>query len=220
MNFVNTLNISESAYEETRESFGERVLLLLQQRQRSRAWLADKIGITKQGMNYLLNISAKPKYVNEISAALEVNPEWLKTGKGTFTISSSEGAGGIRQLPLVDIETIGKMQTEQIKGLSTIIADHAYSSSCFAVKLENTSMEPIFNQGSILIFDPSKKPRSKDFVVFSVDSTKHVFFRQYYSDGDDVYLKAVDAMYQTFKNEKITIHGVLIESRNKFKQME
>jgi SOS-response transcriptional repressor LexA len=216
MNLSKTIKVNEATNEETRQEFGERIAMLLQQQKRSKAWLANKIGLSKQALNYLLNSSAKPKYVNEISAALEANPEWLRTGKGTFLILSNDDQG-IRQIPLLNIEAIGKADQEKIKSLGTVTADQAYPSSCFAVKLENTSMEPTFNQGSILIFDPSKKPRSGDFVVFSVEASGQVFFRQYYSDGDDIYLKSVDTMYKNFKNEPITIHGVLIESRNQFK---
>lgn len=216
MNLTKTINTIDATHEETREEFGERVLMLLQQQKRSKAWLAEQIGISKQAMNYLLNCSAKPKYVNEIASALEANPEWLRTGKGTFLILSNDDTG-IRQIPLLNMESIGKADQENIKPLSTITADQAYPRSCFAVTLENTSMEPTFNQGSILIFDPSKKPRGGDYIIFSVETTKQVFFRQYYSDGDDIYLKSVDTMYKNFKNEKITIHGVLIESRNQFK---
>jgi transcriptional regulator with XRE-family HTH domain len=144
MNLSKTIKVNEATNEETRQEFGERIAMLLQQQKRSKAWLANKIGLSKQALNYLLNSSAKPKYVNEISAALEANPEWLRTGKGTFLILSNDDQG-IRQIPLLNIEAIGKADQEKIKSLGTVTADQAYPSSCFAVKLENTSMEPTFN---------------------------------------------------------------------------
>lgn len=207
-------NIRVMAGEENRQEFGDRVLTILKQQQRSKAWLAEQIGISKQAMNYLLNHSTKPKFLNEIAASLEVSPEWLKTGKGTF-FNITNNNQGIRQIPLLRMDTLGKNSNDAFDEMIT--ADSSYPPSCFAVKLENTSMEPTFNRNSILIFDPLKEPRNGDFIVFSVDTTGQYFFRQYFYDGDEIYLKSMDSMYKNFKNEKITIHGILIESRNQFK---
>ncbi len=211
---LTTIFHAEAARDDAHQEFSERIFMLLKQQKRSKSWLAEQIGISKQALNYLLNRSAKPKFLNEIATALEVNPEWLKTGKGTF-INLTNGNPYIRKIPLLPMETIGQNDNTQL--IEPITADQSYPSSCFAVKLENTSMEPTFNQGSILIFDPGKNPRSGDFIIFSVEMTKQVFFRQYFCDGDDTHLKAADVMYKNFKNEKIVVHGVLIESRNKFK---
>ncbi len=210
---LSTVFLTEAASGETHSAFGERILMLLRQQKRSKSWLAEQIGISKQALNYLLNHSAKPKFLNEMAAVLEVSPEWLKTGKGSFVSLATDSP--VRKIPLFAMNAVGKK--DEISGVESVIADSAYPCSCFSVKLENTSMEPTFNQGSILIFDPNKKPCSGDFIIFSVDATSQIFFRQYFSDGDDIYLKSADAMYKNFKNEKITIYGVLIESRSQFK---
>jgi len=211
---LTTVFLTEAASGESQSAFGERILMLLAQQKRSKSWLAEQIGISKQALNYLLNHSAKPKFSNEIAAVLEVSPEWLRTGKGAF-ISLINDDSHVYKIPLFGMDAIGKKENIQI--VESIIADSSYPLSCFAVKLENASMEPNFNQDSILIFDPNKNPRSGDFIIFSVNATNQVFFRQYFSDGDDIYLKSIDAMYTNFKNEKITVHGVLIESRNQFR---
>jgi Peptidase S24-like len=213
---MNVIEATGVAYEENCSEFSNRVLTILKEQKRSKAWLSQQVGISPQALNYLLNHSTKPKFVNEIAFALEVSPEWLKTGKTSFVNFSSFQAGG-RHIALLAMDTIGKSPHQDPEPLEVITIDPSYPSSCFAVKFENTSMEPIFNQGSILIFDSVKRPRNADFIIFSVNETGQVFFRQYFTDGDDVYLKSVDIMYKNFRNEKITIHGVLIESRNQFK---
>ena len=54
--------------------FGTRVEFLLQKQGISKNWVADKLGITKQALNYLLKHSVKPKYVPILAEILKVNP--------------------------------------------------------------------------------------------------------------------------------------------------
>lgn len=211
--------VLENTVEDIGDTFGNRILLLLRQQQRNKAWLANKIGISKQAMNYLLNHASKPKFVNEIAFALGVNSAWLSTGKGTMVFSDVNHTG-TRVISCFNINDFFE-QYQNIhlysNNIETITVDENYSSSCFAVRLENTSMEPLFQQGCILIFDPTVRPNNSDYVFFSLKKTQEVFFRQYFHDGGDVYLNSIDKMYKNFKNENIVIHGVLIESRNHFK---
>lgn len=205
---------TNSPSEEVQPDFGDRILTLLQEQKRSKSWLANEIGVSKQALNYLLNHSNKPKLLNEMAFALEVNPKWLATGEGVMT-NTPDNASAICQIPLLPMNAVNSDQP--LREHETIVIGQAASHDCFAIKLENTSMEPLFNQNSILIFNPSKKPRSGDFIIFSTKKTRQIFFRQYFIDGNDIYLKSFDSMYKNFKNENIIIHGVLIESRNEFK---
>src|SRR5690349_586519 len=86
-------------------SFGDRILLLLKNQQRTKAWLAEQIGISKQAFNYLLNHASSAKYINEIASALDVNPEWLATGNGSITIDIASRTDIIR-LPLVRLKDV------------------------------------------------------------------------------------------------------------------
>ena len=87
----------------------------------------------------------------------------------------------------------------------------------FSSESGRRNMEPMFNQGALLIFNSELLPKNKDFVIFYDLTTKEVYFRQYVVDGKDTYLKAFDAMYSVFKNTQFNILGVLVESRNTFK---
>jgi SOS-response transcriptional repressor LexA len=196
-------------------NFGDRILLILENQQRTKAWLAEQIGISKQAFNYLLNHTSTPKYINEIAAILEVNPEWLKTGNGSITIDIANRTD-IIWLSLIKLRDVKQFIADAQKvNKDTIAVESTLSSHCYAVLLENKSMEPLFLQGSHLIIDPTKTPKCGDYIIFALND--EVYFRQYFIDGNDIYLKTIDTMYKTFSNQKIKIYGVLVESRNSFK---
>lgn len=217
MNFANILKTEEATSNEDID-FGGRILLTLEHQRRSKTWLAEQLGVSKQAINYLLKHSSNPKYVNEIAAVLEVSPEWLLTGKKSRQILEEQT--GIVRIPIIptkDIPTFLKKGNNHLTNDFTHVTQNLTASSCFATKLENSSMEPLFNQGTLLIFNSEIKPKNSDYIIFYTNRDKEIFFRQYFLDGKEIYLKAIDTMYKTFNNTEITILGVLIESRNIFK---
>lgn len=215
MNFSNILKIEQLSTADKDIGFGGRILLVLEQQRRSKLWLAEQIGISKQAINYLLKRSSTPKYVNEIAAALEISPEWLMFGKGSQQVISEKNSG-IIQIPILSSQDLPSfIKNKNISTEYTHISQSAASPACYATMLEDSSMEPIFSQGTLLIFNPDLTPKNGDYVIFSHDDG--IFFRQYFVDGKVIFLKAVDTMYQTFKNDGVVILGVLIESRKHFK---
>lgn len=191
---------------EKKETFADRVVTILQQQKRTKAWLAEEVGVSKQAFNYFLTHSTKKKYINEIAIALNVNPEWLKTGLGNIFIQTRDD---IKFIPILTMETLS--HTHQ-----TLAVNVTYSSDSFAVVLNNDSMEPLFTQGSLLIFDPIKEAKNRDFILFSRPGDMTIYFRQFFKEGQDYYFKAVGAMYETIKDRDMFLHGTLVESRHHY----
>src|SRR5438045_1937332 len=134
---VTSTHVSHISTEASDKStFGIRVLDILQQQQRSKAWLAEKIGISKQAMNYLLNHSMVPKYIPEISEVLQINPVWLESGHGDMKVNQSEA---VRAIPVQEMAHLGKDET--VTPSDMIAIDPAYPASCFATRLDSHSME-------------------------------------------------------------------------------
>ena len=217
--FIDVLKINELIADKE-ITFGNRVLLILEQQKRSKSWLANEIGLSKQAINYLLYHSSSCKHVNEIATALEVRPEWLLSGEGSIQNYSGID-NSILQIPIIpfnDIHLINKTNPVVLTNSFTHLLSST-STNCFATTLENPSMEPLFNRGTLLIFDSLLKPKNADYVIFSINKDKdiEINFRQYFIDGKDIYLKAIDTMYKSYKNDNLVVHGTLIESRNHFK---
>ena len=77
-----TTNIDSSALCADIIKFGDRVEFLIEKKGISKLWLADKLGVTKQALNYLLKHSSKPKYIDELAEIMQANPHWIEFGEG------------------------------------------------------------------------------------------------------------------------------------------
>lgn len=195
--------------------FGQKIAYIIEINGLSKAWIADRLGISKQALNYLLKHSIKPKFIDELSELLKLDPKWLETGVGYPQIKATTAKlANIATIPiatkleLLDNTAITKQHGETIefacKNLETLIA----------YKLENDSNFPPFIKGSILIFDTKKRPKSGDYVLFITN--KDVFVRQYLVDGKNICYKASNSEHKTFINPKVSpLLGVLIEARYK-----
>ena len=194
-------------------SFGDRVIQVLREQRRTKVWLAEQVGISKQNLNYVLRHANTPRHVAEIAESLGVQKTWLITGIGNKQKSSRHPYTKIPVLPLqVDSDHISKI-CERTKYL---ISDTSIDAACFALKVRNDSMEPEFKPGSYLIFDPNKPMRESCFVCMSLKHKPGLLFRQFHSEGDDVYFSAFNDMYRVIRNEPYIIHGVLVENRRQF----
>ena len=92
------------------------------------------------------------------------------------------------------------------------------SEFAFALVMPDTSMEPMFQRGSLLIFDPRNEPQDRSFVLVRLGSPGTVVFRQLIIDVDQKYLKPLNPDFNLFKmrlldkNDEIIAN--LVESRN------
>lgn len=91
------------------------------------------------------------------------------------------------------------------------------SEKTFAVKIVNDSMtaatggKKTFLMGDTIFIDPLKEYKSGDYVIAFVGDDKNAIFRQYIVDGNDKFLRALNADYQRITiNDEIKIVGVII----------
>jgi SOS-response transcriptional repressor LexA len=81
-------------------------------------------------------------------------------------------------------------------------------------------MEPMFIEGTTLIFNPDKEPKDKSFVLVFLAETGTPLFRQILIDGDAKYLKPTNPSLSTLPITVLTnedkILGTLVESRRNY----
>lgn len=95
--------------------------------------------------------------------------------------------------------------------------DHDVSANAFALRVTGDSMAPRFEDGTILIVEPSKEPRNRDFVIVHIKNQEQITFKQYLNDGSDKYLKPLNPEFKTLPFDKDhRIIGVVIQSRFDF----
>jgi hypothetical protein len=192
--------------------FGQRVAYAIGARGVSKVWVADKLGISKQALNYLLKHSVKPKFVDEFSELLSLDPKWLETGAGCPVVSTIKEKVFIPSaIPIMT--KLELFQPEKLDMSKRELIDFPCDNekAFFAYKLDDDSSFPPFIEGSILIFDAAKQPMNEDYVLAIIE--QDVFVRQYLFDNKNVCYKAGNYRYPTFINPLARLLGVLVEAR-------
>lgn len=85
----------------------------------------------------------------------------------------------------------------------------------FALKVFGESMWPQFQENTILIIDPTRAVKNRDFVVVYIKKNKEIVFRQLIIDGTYKLLKAVNTIFPIIEiDPSDKIIGVVIQTRN------
>jgi len=206
----NNIEISYSA-DFSELMFGKRLSYIIESQGVSKAWVANKLGISKQALNYLLKHGIKPKFVDELAELLKLNAEWLETGAGNPTTHvHSPQESQIKKIPVITKSTLSNNKNTH-QSQKSIDFSCNQSENYIAYRLDNNSNFPPFIQGSILIFDTHKQPTNGDYVLSKIQD--NLFVRQYLVDDNNICYKASNHEYKTFINPTAEIMGVLFEAR-------
>lgn len=208
---ANIDNLELNYFKETKTlSFGQRVSYVIEKQGISKAWVAEKLGISKQGLNYLLKHSTTPRFVDELAELLKLNPDWLETGDGNSSALNHIKSKNSFLIPLFSNNDI---HNNGVKEVATIEFS-GYEGGIFtAFKITDNSNFPPYINGSILIFDAIKIPENNNHVLLNIGN--EIFVRQYLRDGDNICFKSISNEHKTFINPTAKILGVLIEARYK-----
>lgn len=128
----------------------------------------------------------------------------------------------IKMLPVIpwDMTKHWPNQKTEFMPERVIITDKELSPDSFAIVLEDDHYEPIFPKGSILIFDPQKKLKNKDFILVYLHEAEKVVFNRLFIDGSEQYIRIDeddgDARLKKLKQDKDHIVGSVVEARLQF----
>ncbi len=90
----------------------------------------------------------------------------------------------------------------------------ANSSEPFALQNLGNSMEPEFEDGCIIIIDPSFKLHNKAFVVIEYED--ELYFRQYLEQDNKKYIKPLNPIYPTIEIKKeFVIKGIIVQKKQR-----
>ena len=136
---------------------------------------------------------------------------------GTF----NPDAQGWRQIPLLAWNQVLHWPnlTEKLAPLPTISTDIELGQHAYAVSTRDTTMEPRFQEGTILLIDPNLKPNSLDFAIVHVEGYDLPNFKQVLIDGGHTILKPLNTDFKTLLLDKPhKFLGVMVQSRMDFKK--
>lgn len=90
----------------------------------------------------------------------------------------------------------------------------------FAVTVNDASMEPQFPRGTILVIDPNKPPKDRNFVIATLGDCQKVIFRQLLTDGIHRYLRPLSPEFTQFgmktMSDEDKILGVVLQARKNY----
>lgn len=128
----------------------------------------------------------------------------------------------ISTVPLIDWELAKNWNRDDYECIQfrEIIVERETSKNTFALELHDTSMEPLFQEKSILIFDPTKLPKERDFVLVHLAESDILLFNRLFVEGKKHYLKQdksngnAELLKLNIPNDKII--ATLIQARLEF----
>ena len=126
----------------------------------------------------------------------------------------------IKNIPIVCWNQIVQLEVARSTSQKNVVALGNFSEESFAVVMPDSSMEPFFARGTLLILDPKQLTKDRSYALVHLHENQCVIFRQLLIDGEDRYLKPLNPDLSLFKmrllqpNDKIV--GCLIESRNQY----
>ena len=136
---------------------------------------------------------------------------------GTF----NPGVSGWMQIPLLTWEQAVEWPDlkDHSKPTQSISTDMTLSAHAYALVVRDTTMEPRFPEGTILVIDPSLEPRDRDYGIVYVEGNKLPTFKQILIDGDATYLKPLNPDFKTvLLDKKHKFLGVMVQARMDFKR--
>ena len=191
----------------------------------TQADLARRIGVKPQAIHYLCTSnSKKSSFTYEIADALKINSLWLGSGEGEMLLEDSPSENLInsqKKAPILDWRQLKKLvgdeDTKNIRGSANewLLTNSDIGENGFAFRLNDKSIYPRFDQDTIIIANPFRAPKNKDFVLVYLKETDDIVFRQYEIENNIILLKPINTtMYKVIEKEKNdVILGVMVEAR-------
>ncbi|HEX2549652.1 MAG TPA: XRE family transcriptional regulator [Gammaproteobacteria bacterium] len=151
--------------------------------------------------------------VSQLTGSIPFSPILSESIKTSLKIST---------VPLIKWEDAKDWQRSKndLSRFDEIILKNQIDKNAFALRLLNSSLEPLFQEQSILIFDPSKNAKDRDFVLVFLANSESLIFNRLFIDNNKYYIKEdkhdgnVMLTKLNFSQDKII--ATLIEARLQF----
>lgn len=190
--------------------------------------LGDLVGVSKTTVSQWEKGDYAPSGQNlyNLAKALGVSAEWLLSGKGTPDFQNVEPATlGDHKVPVLSYVQAGvwaePCEVRDFEGgIEYISTFEDVGPRTFAIWIKGRSMEPLFEEGDLIVCDPDITPHPGDYVIAKNGSDEATFKkyrpRGYKADGSEVFeLVPLNEDYPTLNSEtcQIRIVATMIEHR-------
>jgi SOS-response transcriptional repressor LexA len=194
----------------------------------TQAQLAEKVGLSQVAIHLLLTgKSSTTKKPAEIARALDVDVDWLLSGKGFISDPQNSHTANIEPgpdvrglVPLISWVTAGAWVTAEDPyeigdAEQWVPCPITHGHHTFVLKVRGESMEPEYRDGDWIFVDPDREVLNGSHVVVRMEGTDEATFKKLVIEGEDRFLMALNAGWPERIiriNGNATIVGVVIFS--------
>lgn len=210
------------------ETLSERLTFALRELKVTQAELARQLKVKPQAINFLCKSKTlKSKMTYDIAEILGISGEWLACGIGSLKESESPDIkfmNSHNKVPLLERsylrELVSHSKTWSITHQENddenfLLTSVNVGSRGFAIKQQDKSMYPRFDEDTILIINPDKQPKKFEFALVYIHSINDIVLRQIIYEDNGVILTPLN--HNMFKNLNMTENdlmiGALVEAR-------
>jgi transcriptional regulator with XRE-family HTH domain len=117
---------------------------------------------------------------------------------------------------------LAQTSAQSIGHTAFIHTDSNVSARAFALKLNSVAMEPLFYEGTTVLFDPAPVPANRDCVLISFKAESQLLFRQWLVDGPNSYFRMINPEImgektQLFDKKRHEVIAVMLEIGKKYR---
>lgn len=221
-------------------SLSERIQTARKQAKLTQKELADRVGISQTAVHKLeCGRSKSSRRTVAIALTCGVDPIWLDTGRGEMSLSGAtpgmdmsefnrlreEGeiyrAPIFARIPLISWEDANNYCDESLESYhpenveTWIPVAPRASDKAFALKVPDDSMEPEFQEGEVIIVDPSQPGKHNEFLVARMEGETMPTFKQMIVLGNRKYLKPMNNRYPLIEIQTPLLVGGVVVSKYK-----
>ncbi|MBF0400967.1 MAG: helix-turn-helix domain-containing protein [Magnetococcales bacterium] len=217
-------------------TLSERIQTARKQAKLTQKELADRVGISQTAVHKLeCGRSKSSRRTVAIALTCGVDPIWLDTGRGEMSLigatpgmnqaefakAAEDGeiyrAPLFARLPLISWEDASKACEDPTESFhpkeveAWIPVAPRSSDRTFALRVPDDSMEPEFQEGEIIIIDPTLPGRHNQFLVARMEGDSLATFKQLIVVGSRTYLKPLNSRYPLIDVQgTIRVCGVIV----------
>lgn len=196
--------------------------------------LARDLNLPQQTLQRIVSGTSSrphPKTLKPIADFFDVSVEQLK-GESPLPESVSDIGLSVstkptpKAIPVVAWDELAQYleNPDSYHASEHVFGDPSLSDKTFALGLPDSSMEPFFPKGSLLILDPDKPVTDRCFVLSQLHESRTTIFRQLLIDGERRFLKPLNPDLTAFPmrllNNDDKVLGVMIEFRHRYDNID
>ncbi|CAM4391588.1 MAG: putative HTH-type transcriptional regulator [Legionellaceae bacterium] len=182
--------------------------------------LAEKIHVPRTTLSHIATGNTVDPRVSTVKAIADYFSISIDQLLGTQPLYLDEQQNTIASkyeaIPILTLDKVNKWESYTKLNMSTdqewLMKDPSIKKGKFAVRNTGNSMWPAFQENALLIIDPIKTPKDKDYVIFNTG--EDIKIRQLIVDGKTAILIAANQIFEPIRFPDLNnIVGVAIQYR-------